>query len=74
MFWNNLSYFGYNIKMTFYVISDFCQIFPDRAPCRDIFSKIGMGNVRGITKNVPKLQIYEHTPVTNLNYDFAKNF
>ena len=35
-----------------------------RAPCRDIFSKIGMGNVRGITKNVPNLQVYEHTPAT----------
>ena len=35
-----------------------------RAPRRDIFSKIGMGNVRGITKNVPNLQVYEHTPAT----------
>ena len=35
-----------------------------RAPYRDNFSKIGMGNVRGITKNVPNLQVYEHTPET----------
>ena len=35
-----------------------------RAPRRDIFSKIGMGNVRGITKNDPNLQVYEHNPVT----------
>ena len=25
--------------------------------CRDIFSKIGISNVRGITKNVPNLQV-----------------
>ena len=33
-------------------------------PLRYFFLKIGMGNVRGITKYVPNLQIYEHTPAT----------
>ena len=31
---------------------------------KSLFSKIGMANVRGITKNVPNLQVYEHTPAT----------
>ena len=34
---------------------------------RDVFSKIGIGgigNVRGIIKNVPNLQVYDHTPAT----------
>ena len=34
---------------------------------RDIFSKIGMGNVKGITKIVPNLQVYEHTPATPIS-------
>ena len=49
--------------MTFYEIPDFCQIFPE-LPTEIFFTKIGMGNVRGITKNVPNLQVYEQTPVT----------
>ena len=39
---------------------DFCQIFPE-LPADIFFSKIGIGNVRGITKNVLNLQVYEHT-------------
>ena len=35
-----------------------------RALRKDIFSKIGMGKVRGITKNVPNLQVYEPPPAT----------
>ena len=50
-------------KNDFLCNTRFLSNFP-RTHCRDIFSKIGMGNVRGITKNVPNLQVYEHTPAT----------
>ena len=53
-------------KNDFYVvIPDFCQIFPE-LPAQIFFSKISMGNVRarGIIKNIPNLQVYEHTPAT----------
>ena len=55
-------------KNYFLCNSRFLSIF-SRAPSRDIFSKIGMGNVRGI-KNVPNLQVYEHTPVTPKTLSF----
>ena len=43
--------------------NDFLSNF-SRAPRRDIFSEIGVDNVRDITKYVPNLQVYEHTPAT----------
>ena len=50
-------------KKSFLCNTQFLSIF-SRAPCRDIFSKIGIGNVRGVTKNVPNFQVYEPTPAT----------
>ena len=46
-----------------YLIPDFCQIFLE-LPAKIFFSKIGVSNVRGMTKNVLNLQVYEHTPAT----------
>ena len=45
--------------MTLYVIPDICQLTAEI-----FFSKIGMSNVSGITKNVPNLQVHKYTPVT----------
>ena len=50
-----------SVKMTFYVLPDFCQIFPE-LPVEIFFSKNDMGNVRGIAKNVPNIQVHELPP------------
>ena len=57
----NLSNFGYHI--IFLCNTPFLSNF-SRALSRDIFLKIGMDNVRDITKYVPNLQVYEHTHAT----------
>ena len=41
------------------ILTDFSTVLR-----REFFSKIGMGNVRGIIKNAPNLQVHEHIPAT----------
>ena len=48
--------------MTFYVIPDFCQIFPE-LPAEIFFRKLAWV-CQGHNKKVPKLQVYEHPPAT----------